>query len=743
MRLRFIVALLIVSIFFVPSIAQDELQTITPGSYEGVIDDNNVADRYVFEAFVGQEVTISMDAGNGSTLDPQLFLFDANDEPIADNDDTAGSRNAEIIFSPTTSGLFIIEATRFRQNVGTTSGGYILTLTIVDTDTDPNDPLSSDPPFTVSFTEISFGETVTGSLTSGESFQYYVIGAEQGDFTSLELTTANNLEASIRLLTRIDNNLSVVSRAVSQNIIFATIPQTGWYLIEVQRISGVGNFVLTPTLVSDTLLSEDTPTIATFDAANDTRFFVFNATINERVFVNLSVLDGNGIVPELTIFDLSDNQLDQRSSSGDQTRVTITAPRSNPYIVQARNLGTGSGTIEVQIRRTPADISKLTIRDASYNEDYVGFISDDNPIDYYRFSGKAGELVTIQMQTIGASNPLDPYVILVDANLNELIFNDNASASRTARIAQFALPSDGDYFILASRAGLSDGLSVGAYNIAITVGELKLEAGALTATLTWDGIADLNLFIQTPDDFTISWANPAPIGGGGNLQIDSNTACNTPTDEPIEHIYWSETPTTGDYTIWVWYQDNCITGDLTPFTLTLAYDNETIHTATSTEREILALENGERFETSIRLTETGNAVVVNRGTITTPSPQQTASQGGDTLIVYDVPVTGSITDEVFAQFYQFEGEEGDTVVITVERITGNLDPIVVLRDSRDVNLALNDDFSPDNRNSQIVYTLDADRRYVIAVTRFGVREGTTTGNYRLTLSLQSDTENPE
>ncbi|MEL6306721.1 MAG: PPC domain-containing protein [Chloroflexota bacterium] len=740
LRIASICGLLGVSLLAMVALAQDDNTPIAlePSTVSGIIDNDNVTDRYSFTATVGQTVTIRMEADStvNSALDAQLFLFDANDQPLSEDDDSAGNRNAEIVFTPETSGTFIIEATRFRQNVGTTSGAYTLTLVITDVDTTIDDAvLNQPPPFTVEFTEMAVGGSRINSLAETDSLEYIAVGVRQGDFLRIELNTDDTLDASIRLLARINQTLSVVSQTVestpTNDVIFATIAQTGWYLIEIERESGAGNYTLRPNVVSDTLLSAETPTEADFTRDTDTLFFVFNATINERVDVNLSVNDNANIQPQLTILDLSQTQLEQRSSRGSQARVSLTAPRSAPYIVRVDSLSNGTGTVQLQLRRIPADITKLTIRPAEYNEDYLGFISDDNPIDYYRFSGSAGELVTVQMATVGASNPLDPYVILADAELDELIFNDNVSASRTARIAQFSLPADGDYFILATRAGLSRGMTAGAYEMEITVGEIKLEAGDLTATLTWEGSADLNLFVRTESNFIISWANPAEPDGG-QLQIDSNTGCETPTAQPIEHIYWNELPAQGDYTVWVWYQNDCGSAQPTDFTLTLAYQDENIFTASSSTQADLTLNPDERFEAGIRVTNAG-ASVVNRGTVSTPSEQQTASQGGDTLIVYGDTIAGSISDTVFARFYQFEGNEGDTVTITVERQTGDLDPIVVLRDAFDTNLAINDDISTDNRNSQITYTLPADGRYVISVTRFGVRDGTTTGSFNLTV----------
>ncbi len=739
MPLRLIIIFALLTLMLVATRAQESSILITSGTYTGEITNEDTVDRYQFEGIAGQQVTIMMEAINDSSLDAALSLFDSSGILIQTDDDSGGNRNARIDFIPTTNGIFTIEATRYALNPPLTIGVYQLTLEILNTSPDNIDPLALAPQFGVPFIQISVDEIIPAAFTTGDDLQYYVIGAQQGDFIRAELTTNDNLQANIRILTRIDQTLVEISRATqsddSAEIIFATITQTGWYLIEVERESGIGGYTLSPSLVSDTLLSVDTPIEASFETDDETLFFVFNATINERVFVNLTVTNSNNLEPEITILDLSRNQLEQRSSQGSQVRATLSVPRSSPYIVQVRNLNGRRGSFNLQLRRIAVDIDKLPIRPADYNEQYTGEIRNNTPISYFRFSGKAGELVTIEMNAAEGSALLDPYLILADSTLNELIFNDNSSASRAARIAQFALPKDGDYFILATRAGLSRGFTVGEFELEITVGELQLEMGALTATLTWEGEADLNLFMRTPTGKTISWAN-ASIAEGGILQIDSNTGCETPTAQPIEHIYWDAESEVGlgDYTFWVWYQNDCMMSGETAFTLSVTYNGQVVLPSTTGEIQTNTLIVGERFESSIRLADNNNTFVVDSGTITTPSAQQTESDGGDQLIVYGDTITGNISDEVFAEFYQFQGNAGDNIVIIVERVTNNLDPIVILRTDSDVNLALNDDISTTNRNSQIIYTLPTDGRYVISVTRYGVRDGTTTGNYSLSFS---------
>ncbi len=739
MRLRLLIVLILIAAVFLVRAQEDlppDVFPIQAGSVEGSISESFSSQRYAFQAEAGQPVVITMERTSGN-LDSFLLLFDTSENLLQDNDDALdGSRDARIEFTPEISGTYIVEATRFATTGEQTTGTYRLTLEFpMDVEpVDEDNPLNDAPQFGVDFSFIEYEDFGTGTLGEEQNRQYFALGGTQGQFLRLVLTTTSgDLQAQLNVL---NSNLTVLSRVAetteTSQTVYAALPQTGWYLLEVTRQTGSGDFSLYPTLVSDAVLTDEMALQGEFDPATQTLSYVFNATINERVFINMTVLEGEGIQPELTILDLSQDELAQRSSTGTQTRATLTIPRSGPYIVQAQNVGeaSASGNFSLQMRRTEADISKLRVAPAEYNESYTGTISDSNPIEYYRFSGKAGELVTVEIQPQDEASALDPYIILADSSLNELAFNDNVGASRAARVAQFALPADGDYFILATRAGLSRGMTSGAYKMDVSVGQIALETGTLSATLEWEGTADLNLFVRDPAGRIISWANPT--ASSAELQIDSNTGCETPTAQPVEHVYWTQPPQPGEYTVWVWYQNICTRGESVAFDLQVKIAGETIIDVSGSGGQILTP--GERYETSVLVQEDGDVFVANLGSTTSPSQQQRASQGGDTLIVYGQTLVGTISDEVWAQFYQFQGSEGDTVTITVERITGNLDPVLVLRNSDDVNLATNDDAEEGLYNlSRITYTLPEDGRYVIAVTRFGIRDGITVGDYRLTL----------
>lgn len=726
------------------SLAQDtgDVFPINPGSIEGNINSAFYRARYSFELVKDDRVTITMDNTSGN-LDPYLLLFDPAGELMIANDDKAesGNRNAIIEFTAAESGIYIVEATRFDQESGTTSGTYRLTLMLAGAGQNPVtiDPLGLPPNFAVPFTPIEYESYGTGTLNAIQTELYYAFGGRQGDFVKITATArTGDLIPQLNILNRDAQVISNTTQTKPNEVVtLATVPETGWYLIEVKRQTGGGTYDMYIARLADRVITPGASVKGELNETTPTLSYVFNATINDRVFASL-VLDNQvaDVKPRIAIVDTNQQELESRTSNTQQAGTRTTIPRSGSYLIEVSTIGTGfGGTFSLNLNRIPSDISKLNIVPATYNERYKDVITNDNPLHYYRFSGKAGELWTISMQA-AQQMALDPYLILTDENLNELAFSDNVGNSNAARITQFSLPVDGSYYVIASRAGLVRGVTQGEYSLSFTVGQIQLQSGVLTATLNWSGVADLNLFVRAPSGRTISWSNPS-LPDGGNLQIDSNTNCETPTSQPVEHIYWANNIPleSGDYTMWVWYQNACGVNVDVPFTLSIgAFGQEILHIA-STEQQVIQLSPKQRYEAVVRINDL-SSTVIKAGEFSAPTRQIEASQGGDILIRYGETLTGSLNNEVYALFYQFIGEEGDQISISVETQTGTLDPIVILRTPEDRNLASNDDINPVSRNSYLEYTLENSGQYVISVTRFALRDGTTTGAFTIKLDKQ-------
>ena len=100
-------------------------------------------------------------------------------------------------------------------------------------------------------------------------------------------------------------------------------------------------------------------------------------------------------------------------------------------------------------------------------------------------------------------------------------------------------------------------------------------------------------------------------------------------------------------------------------------------------------------------------------------------------------VTGRISDTIYVVGYCFTGEEGDTVTITMTATSGDLDTYLALLDGPGDNVLLeNNSGQRGSTDAAFSYTLDASGDYLIIATRDGINDGTTSGQFELTLNVE-------
>jgi hypothetical protein len=101
----------------------------------------------------------------------------------------------------------------------------------------------------------------------------------------------------------------------------------------------------------------------------------------------------------------------------------------------------------------------------SYGNTLQGTIGDDVAGGRYTFAADAGDVVSIQMSR--DSGDLDPQIIVLDADGNEIARNDDVpdQETRDALIDNLSIPADGTYTIIATRYQENVGLSAGDYSL--------------------------------------------------------------------------------------------------------------------------------------------------------------------------------------------------------------------------------------------------------------------------------------
>ncbi|PKO12680.1 MAG: hypothetical protein CVU39_22920 [Chloroflexi bacterium HGW-Chloroflexi-10] len=91
----------------------------------------------------------------------------------------------------------------------------------------------------------------------------------------------------------------------------------------------------------------------------------------------------------------------------------------------------------------------------------AGYICPSADLDYYKFSGTAGEVHTLDVDAMEIGSALDPYLFLYDSSGNLLTENDDEllSVQRDSKIT-FTLPQSGDYYAMVrawNHPGVGDG----------------------------------------------------------------------------------------------------------------------------------------------------------------------------------------------------------------------------------------------------------------------------------------------
>jgi hypothetical protein len=102
------------------------------------------------------------------------------------------------------------------------------------------------------------------------------------------------------------------------------------------------------------------------------------------------------------------------------------------------------------------------------------------------------------------------------------------------------------------------------------------------------------------------------------------------------------------------------------------------------------------------------------------------------------PLFGTISNNTPFVEYPITLREGDTLSVTLERESGDLDPLLHLVDSNSVIVASNDDISPSNNNAHITFTRAPAGSYTMVATRFDVLNGKTSGRFKLSYSVRRE-----
>lgn len=109
-------------------------------------------------------------------------------------------------------------------------------------------------------------------------------------------------------------------------------------------------------------------------------------------------------------------------------------------------------------------------------------------------------------------------------------------------------------------------------------------------------------------------------------------------------------------------------------------------------------------------------------------------------IGYGQTATGQLTTAQPEVFYIFSAQAGDVLTITMNRLDGVIDPLLVLTDESQNNVLAVDNDSGGDHNARLRFVIPNDGRYVIKAT--AVQSSDLNGSYQLALLLGNPTPTP-
>ncbi len=342
---------------------------------QGQITAKNYFQLWQFEGQKGDRIQILME-GDGN-LDPYLGLIEfATENVLVEDDDSGGNGNAYIETTLPSSGTFLIVATRYNFDIGTTEGQYALGLagsssgpTNVANPAATNDPVEIEPGIFY-MGDMALGEPVNGAISAASYAQLYSLELPAGtEIMVAMLADESKLDSylffadeELNLLAEDDDSAVQFGGDANDAFLNLTVPQTGVYYVVATRAgadmgSSTGTYVLVAGIPED----EPQPAAAQEEADDDLPAGVdfidtlsagdtVQGTISDDSFMHLYTLEGQagqevtitmegsgGLDAYLGLLDPAGDVIaeDDDSLGGVNAVITITLPESGTYLVAA------------------------------------------------------------------------------------------------------------------------------------------------------------------------------------------------------------------------------------------------------------------------------------------------------------------------------------------------------------------------------------------------------------------------
>jgi hypothetical protein len=392
--------------------------------------------------------------------------------------------------------------------------------------------------------------------------------------------------------------------------------------------------------------------------------------------------------------------------------------------------------------------------------DVTGTLDADTFIQSYIFAGSVGDAVTLDAFTEAEDLTL---MLLVFGPSGTIVAQDSDLTSPgETLIGDFSLPENGQYIVSILRGDGASGTGTGEYTLTLTgtltpppqvevaeapvtdegtgaVGEpaqppaasetATLSNGGILIELSWNAAVNLDVEVRDPVGGWVYNSNPISPSGGA-LSDDINADCDAATeDNPAERVAWSQGDVpAGSYEIIIYYTDACEVGGPQQFTLGATVNGD------DTQEIAGTLNPGQQYLAAVDVDGNATWTLFNGGVNAGLDVSLLANQIAAAIPLPDTVVTGEISRSTPAVAFTFQADSGDTVNITLDADSGNLDPLLILLGPGGNQIASNDDRDDTTINSSITQQIAEGGAFTVVATRYGETIGGTEGDFTLSVT---------
>jgi hypothetical protein len=464
------------------SVQEIPLSDDASGTQLGVIEMPGDLDAFRFTAPLTGLMTVTEQAAAGSNLDSQLFAFDSQRQPLANNNDFYGTFNSLVQFNVLAGQTYYLKAAAY----GTSVGAYVLALNIQPPSAAPGHSFATAIPLSLSASAPS--SQIGSIVAAGDADVYLFVAPASGLLTVRQQAGSgspldsylyafdgsqpvNNFDGLQALLASNDDSGGTLDSLIQ----FHVTAGHNYYVRAAGFGTSIGKYVLTisygnsnttaavgHTFADAGPLSLDTngygSQMGVITAAGDADMYRFIApytgtltirqnapsagSSSDKFGPSKSILDS-----VLTVFDGSQIQIARNDDDTDDDsldsylRISIVAGQT--YYVRAAGFGPTTGHYELlfndDVPNDFADASLITVDSKLLSATQFGVIEVPTDVDVYRFVAPVTGPIDVTQQATGGSR-LDSYLFLFDDSQTLIGSDDDETIDQTAPGGSLTIP---------------------------------------------------------------------------------------------------------------------------------------------------------------------------------------------------------------------------------------------------------------------------------------------------------------